>query len=229
LLAEGRVANMVRHKRRLDEPGEFSRRCDEMVQMRCGAAAVQRDALDHAMYASGVRFLSKDFVSFMNLALIQYYLFFTGLSHSKLASMAIITQGYDYVIPTRKSTAPWYSVRRWVNKGMGSGKWLWLPLEQKRLTDNEKQAALYAMITEFNELMVTLATSQKFPRLFHVDLRGTARSSRDWYDEIHLTSQAFGRAAEVYERCIQYALANPEPTQKVFSPLDAPVPLPATV
>jgi hypothetical protein len=112
---------------------------------------------------------------------------------------------------------------------MGSGKWLWLPLEQKRLTDNEKQAALYAMITEFNELMVTLATSKKFPRLFHVDLRGTARSSRDWYDEIHLTSQAFGRAAEVYERCIQYALANPEPTQKVFSPLDAPVPLPATV
>ena len=221
LLGEGRVANMVRHKRRLGEPEEFSRRCDELVEMRCGVTAIQRGAFDHARYTLGARFLSKDFVSFMNLALIQYYLFFTSLAHSKLHTMAIITQGYDYVIPTRKSTAPWYSLRRWVNKGLGSGKWLWLPLEQKRLDDNEKEAALYAMITEFNELMIALATSRKFPRLYHVDLRGTARSRKDWYDEIHLTSDAFRRAAGVFERCIANAVSEKPSEQKVFSAADA--------
>lgn len=222
LLGEGRVANMVRHKRRLQEPEEFSRRCEELVQIRCGATAVQRGSFDHEAYALGAKFLSKDFVSFMNLALIQYHLFFTNLTHSKLKTMAIVTQGYDHVVPTRKSTAPWYARRRWINNAMGSGKWLWLPLEQKRLDDREKRAALYAMITEFNELLIALATSRKFPRLYHVDLRGTARSSRDWYDEIHLTSEAFKRAAGVFERCIDHAVSGKAPAQKVFFAADAP-------
>lgn len=228
LLAEGRVANMVRHKRRLAEPEEFSKRCHELVEQRGGKAAHDA-AFDHATYAIGTKFLSKDFVSFMNLTLIQYFLFFTGLAHSKLHTMATITQGYDHVIPTRVSTAPWYSIRRWVNKAMGSGKWLWLPLEQKRLTDDEKRAVLYAMITEFNELMIALAMSPKFPRLYHVDLRGTARSSRDWYDEIHLTSAAYKRAAAVFHRCIDATLLAQPGGKKVFSARDAEPAPPAAV
>jgi hypothetical protein len=216
LLADGRVGNMVRHKRRLGEPGAFSERCDELVQIRCGATAVQRGAFDQEKYALGARFLSKDFVSFMNLTLVQCFLFFSSLTHSKLHSMAIVTQGYDYAVPMRKSTARWYSLRHWINRGLGSGKWLWMPLEQKRLDESEKRAVAYALITEFNELMIALAQCGRFPRLYHVDLRGVAHSDRDWYDEIHLTSKAFGRAAAVYEACLSDVLAAAPSGRKVF-------------
>ena len=114
------------------------------------------------------------------------------------------------------------SLRRLVNKLMGSGKWLWLPLEQKRLSDDEKRAVIYAMITEFNELLVALAWSGRFPHLYHVDCRGVARSDQDWYDEIHLTSQAFQRAASLFDACLAQALATPPATQKVFTVADLP-------
>ncbi len=216
LLADGRVGNMVRHKRRLSEPEEFTRRADELVRRRCGAGNGAGVKLDHERYALGAKFLSKDFVSFMNLTLVQCFLFFSSLANSKLHTMAIVTQGYDYPIPTRKSTASWYSLRRWINKGLGSGKWLWMPLEQKRLDEREKRAVAYALITEFNELMIALAQCGHFPRLYHVDLRGVARSDRDWYDEIHLTSEAFGRAAAVYEACLSDVLAAAPSGRKVF-------------
>ena len=217
LLADGRIGNMVRHKRRLAEPEEFTRRADELVEKRCGHSQAHGIALDHAQYALGAKFLSKDFVSFMNLTLVQCFLFFASLTHSKLHSMAILTQGYDHPVPTRKSTAPWYSLRRWINRGLGSGKWLWLPLEQKRLNEAEKRAVAYALITEFNELMIALASCGHFPRLYHVDLRGIARSDRDWYDEIHLTSEAFGRAAAVYEACLADVLSPAPSGRKVFA------------
>ena len=216
LLAEGRVANMVRHKRRLSEPEEFTRHAADLVKHRCAHGRGGGPPLDETKYALGAKFLSKDFVSFMNLALVQYYLFFSSLTHSKLHTMAIITQGYDYPIPTRVSTAPWYSLRRWVNRELGSGKWLWMPLEQKRLDDDEKRAVAYALITEFNELLIALARSGQFPRLYHVDLRGVARSGGDWYDEIHLTSEAFGRAAAVYQRCLDDVLSRNPSGHKVF-------------
>jgi hypothetical protein len=69
------------------------------------------------------------------------------------------------------------------------------------------------MITEFNELLVLLAESPRFPRLYHVDCRGIAQSEKDWYDEIHLTSQAYRRAAALFEACI----AAKEAGKKVFT------------
>ena len=111
-------------------------------------------------------------------------------------------------------------MRRLVNKLMGSGKWLWIPLEQKRLNDDEKRAVIYTMITEFNEALVSLAMSPKFPHLYHVDCRGVARSPADWYDEIHLTSKAFKRAESLFEVCITDALRTGDGKQKVFSVSD---------
>ncbi|HXV13119.1 MAG TPA: hypothetical protein VEC56_02840 [Candidatus Krumholzibacteria bacterium] len=218
LLGDGRVANMTLHQRRFDPE---SARHKEILDARLAAVARRRDVVfDREKYAHGVFFLAKEFVSFLNLVLVQYVVFLSDLRRSKLSDMRVVTHGYDFAIPTPKSTARLISIRRLVNKVMGSGKWLWVPLEQKRLSDDDKRAVLYAMITEFNELLVSLAESPRFPRLHHVDCRGIARSEKDWYDEIHLTSKGYRRAAALFERCIKSALASDEPRQKVFTTAD---------
>lgn len=217
LLGDGRVGNMTLHKRRVEPLGG---RHAEILAARLKAIQGRRVEFDRSTYEAGLVFLAKEFVSFLNLLLVQYAIFFSSLAHSKLSSMVIVTHGYDFAIPTRKSTARLISFRRLVNKLMGSGKWLWIPLEQKRLSDPEKRAVLYAMITEFNELLVSLARSPRFPRLYHVDCRGIARSDKDWYDEIHLTSHAYKRAASLFEVCIKAALDNPKADRKVFTVSD---------
>jgi hypothetical protein len=217
LLGDGRVANMTLHKRRVDAASEQHR---AILAKRLAAIEGRDVVFDRSMYEAGVFFLAKEFISFQNLTLIQYFNFFTSLAHSKLSSMAVVTHGYDFALPTRKSTARLISLRRLVNKWMGSGKWLWLPLEQKRLADDEKRAVLYAMITEFNELLSALARSPRFPHLYHVDCRGVATSPDDWYDEIHLTSKAFKRAAALFDACIASAMSKNDGAQKVFTIAD---------
>jgi hypothetical protein len=217
LLGEGRIANMTLHKRRV-EP--LSDRHRQLLEARIAAIAKRDTVFDRTMYEAGVGFLAKEFISFLNLILLQYFIFFSNLAHSKLASMVIVTHGYDFAVPTRRSTARLVSLRRLVNRLMRSGKWLWLPLEQKRLNDDEKRAVVYAMITEFNELLVSLAESKNFPYLYHVDNRGIARSDKDWYDEIHLTSEAFRRSASLFDVCIATALARPGASKKVFTIAD---------
>lgn len=217
LLGDGRVANMTLHKRRV-EP--LSDRHRELLAKRVASVANRATVFDRAIYEAGVGFLAKEFIGFLNLILLQYFIFFSNLAHSKLASMAIVTHGYDFAVPTRRSTARLVSLRRVVNRLMGSGKWLWLPLEQKRLNDDEKRAVVYAMITEFNELLVALAESKNFPHLYHVDNRGIARSDQDWYDEIHLTSEAYRRSASLFDVCIATALSQSGGKKKVFTVAD---------
>ncbi len=212
LLGDGRVANMTLHKRSVVP---LSGRHAELLAARLKAIEGRHVVFDRATYESGLVFLSKAFISFLNLLLVQYFVFFDGLARSKLAGMSVVTHGYDFALPTRKSTARLISMRRLVNKLMGSGKWLWVPLEQKRLADDEKRAVVYAMITEFNELLVALAQSPRLPHVYHVDCRGIATSQKDWYDEIHLTSKAFKRAASLFDVCIASVVAAAP--QKVFT------------
>ncbi len=229
LLGDGRVANMTLNQRRHDEEEEKRKKGirtphEEILAARLAAVADRRDVVfDPTAYTTGVFYLAKEFVSFMNLLLVQYAIFFSDLRHSKLENMAILTHGYDFAIPTPRTTASFIWPRHWVNKLLGSGKWLWMPLEQKRLGPEQKRAVVYAMITEFNELLVSLANSPRFPHLYHVDCRGVAQSQKDWYDEIHLTSKAFKRAAGLFEVCLDRVLVTAAPTaKKVFTVSDLP-------
>lgn len=217
LLGDNRVANMTLHKRRV-EP--LSKEFRELVEERAQGAKRRGTVFDRSIYEFGLAYLAKEFFSFQNLILVQYFVFFASLASSKLKGMVVVTHGYDFAVPTRRSTARLLSARRLINRLMGSGKWLWLPLEQKRLDDREKRAAVYAMITEFNELLVSLAESKNFPCLYHVDCRGIAQSGKDWYDEIHLTSKAFQRAASLFDVCISAALSKPGGAKKVFNMAD---------
>ena len=61
---------------------------------------------------------------------------------------------------------------------------------------------MYVLIYEFNEMLCKLARFSWFPNVFHIDCRNVARSSDDWFDEIHLKSSRFKEIAEAYRHCI---------------------------
>jgi len=201
LLGDGRVGNMVvRADRALPTlSGDYRER---LFHHRSEALA-GAPFFDAARYERGLRVLANEFFQFMNLLFVQYFLFLSGIRQSRrFEQMAILTQGYDFAIPTRESKAPWLSLQRAVNRWAGSGEWLWLPMELKRLAEEEKRSALYAMVLEFNELLLSLVHSGRFDPIFHIDARGLAGEG-DWYDEIHLTSAGFLRVAKLYGLAIR--------------------------
>ncbi len=61
-----------------------------------------------------------------------------------------------------------------------------------------------------------LAQCGHFPRLYHVDLRGVARSDRDWYDEIHLSAEASAVPRRSHEACLSDVLSATPWGRKVF-------------
>ena len=74
-------------------------------------------------------------------------------------------------------------------------------MEKKGLTDREKKNALYAMLQEYNELLISIVKSGLFDPIFHIDSRGLAKRD-DWFDEIHLKSDSFKDVARLYYLCM---------------------------
>lgn len=200
LMGGGRVANMVRHPRRERDPNQ-----DPVLDL-----LLPRQSSDPnfqpARYNNGVTLLGDEFFNFLNLVFIQYLLFFLNVTGSRqLEEMLIITQGYDYAIPTRPDRGIPLSPKKLVHRIEGSGDWLWRPLEEKQIPEDRKADVIYAMITEFNELLIRLVTRGGLDNVFHVDCRGLAGKD-DWFDEIHLNSATFGKAAAAISQCIQDGL-----------------------
>ncbi len=138
--------------------------------------------------------------------------------------MLTITHGYDFAIPSESRGGFLVSLQRIMNAAVGNGRWLLYPLRMKAITSTEEQkAVLYTMITEMNEMLISLANYNGFPNLFHIDNRGIARES-DWFDELHLKSGAFGKVTDLYRACIKenrYTAGtafNSGPLKKVYRP-----------
>ena len=157
-----------------------------------------------ARFRNGLKHAAEEFFQFMNLVFVQYLLFIWNIRRSRvLRDMLIITQGYDHVIPKRRSTSPPFQPQRLVNGLMGSGKWLWDPLEKKRIPESDKPDVLYTMIQEFNEMLISLQGIPGLGAVRHVDSRGQAGGDNwNWFDEIHLKSDGFRQVADRYMACI---------------------------
>ena len=214
LLGEGRAGNMVVHKRRAI--GDLS---DSKVRLKLWQLRYKnsRGRLNGNRFASGLKVLADEFFQFLNLVFVQYVLFLRNLRQSRrFEGMLIVTQGYDFVVPRRESTAPWWAMRRYVNNAVGSGKWLWIPFEKKELNDSQKKDATYAMVFEFNELLMSIARFDGFAPMAHIDCRGLAADD-DWYDEIHLTSKAFKTVAKLYVLCMREWLSDHDRLRVVYS------------
>ncbi|MEO0628184.1 MAG: SGNH/GDSL hydrolase family protein [Bacteroidota bacterium] len=160
---------------------------------------------DPDKYERGLRFLSDEFFKFINIYFVQYFVFLFGLAKNKrYENMLILTQGYDFALPHDGSRAFPISLRRIVNVFAGTGNWLAKPLCMKGITNKyDQEAIMYAMITEFNEMLIQLARSPLLPNVFHIDCRGVAEGPDDWYDEIHLKSRGYMCISKAIRDCIR--------------------------
>jgi hypothetical protein len=168
-------------------------------------------------YKKGLSFISEEFINFLNLYFIQYFIFLYSLANvDKYKKMIMITQGYDYALPYDSNRGFWLSVQRITNEFTDTGHWLAQPLNMKGITNKaDQEAIVYTMIYEFNEMLIKLANFKGLPRVFHIDCRGYA-DEEDWFDELHLKSKGFKDIAKVYKYCITQNLFGENNGQKVY-------------
>ncbi len=150
--------------------------------------------------------ITKEFYAILWAIKAQYLLLFRQIyaRESTQKNLITITQGYDYAIPGIRPRWPiLVPVRSIVNKMVGNGCWLEMPLKLRGIFDRELQRALIiAFIYEFNQVFISIATDPDFKNIYHVDCRDLA-DRNDWYDELHYKSRIFKKAAAAYEFIIE--------------------------
>jgi len=159
--------------------------------------------------------ISDSFKAFILTLKTQYWLLLSSLQHAKkLKKLKIITQGYDYVIPSLKKWRGPNLIQWVINQFFtATGDWLCTPLKLKGLHDQLKQEKILRhFIDEVNNMFSWLANypnvdgvtgkEYKFSNMYHIDCRGVARNFNDWFDEIHLKSLRFKEIALVYKHII---------------------------
>lgn len=163
-----------------------------------------------ARFDNGVQYLSKDFFALLMFFHLQYHSLIHGLTKksSKFAGMKIITQGYDYPIPSyKKDFGLW--PQRWyvpfIRMFLGHGIWLKTPMMMRGLKDPQAQRdVLYAMIYLFNEMMIDTGNQFKshgVSTVFHIDSREFV-GEKGWTDELHPKPAKQISIGEVFVKCI---------------------------
>jgi hypothetical protein len=160
------------------------------------------------MIIRGKKFLNQDFYGLLKTFEIMYRLFFKNLDVSgKFDGMKVITQGYDFAIPSNESSF----LKNPMGRISGNGKWLFYPLVRKNITNSYDQMSIVsAMIYYFNEMLIRVGNKvneqnrQKNKRItiFHIDNRGLCKKE-DWSDELHPKSYINKIIAERYRECVE--------------------------
>jgi hypothetical protein len=167
------------------------------------------------------KYINPEFYAFIWTLKTQYWILFDRLSTSrKFSKLKIITQGYDNVIPSFKRRWSWqYPWQYFVNGVVNTGQWLKRPLQIKGFNEGDLQIWIMRfLIFMVNQMFIDLATrrnedgSYKFPNVFHIDCRNTAKGYHDWFDEIHLKSHVYKKIADTYLKCIFSTI----PEKKVY-------------
>jgi hypothetical protein len=168
-------------------------------------------------FYQGLQFLSKDFYALLMFFHLQYYFLFNGILKtekdcvSKFEGLRIITQGYDYPLPSFDKK---YGINplRWyvpfIRKFLGHGGWLKMPLQIRGINDEKcQQKVLYSMIYLFNEMMIELGQifNEKHgkQRVFHIDSRDSV-GENGWADELHPLPAKFIKIGQTFIDCINY-------------------------
>jgi len=160
-------------------------------------------------FLHGVRYLSKDFFALLMFFHLQYTLLIGNILKSgKFEGIQIITQGYDYPLPSLNRGG--IRLFRWyipfIRDFLGHGRWLKTPLLMRGIVQGSTQRdILYAMIYLFNEMMIYTGYlfSKSYPNsVYHIDSRG-AVGERGWSDELHPLPSKFMRIGETFIHCIR--------------------------
>jgi len=174
-------------------------------------------ALHEADFNEGARYLSKDFFALLMFFHLQYFFLIRGILQGgaepdkpgKFPGIKIITQGYDYAIPSYKKgfgadPSLWYVP--FIRLFLGHGGWLKTPLQMRGINDAEVQRKiLYAMIYLFNEMMIDLGRvfEKRAPgSVFHIDSRGWVGAD-GWTDELHGRPDKIMNVGKVFVHCIR--------------------------
>ena len=167
-------------------------------------------------FFEGLEYLSKDFYALLMFFHLQYYFLLKGIlkgggdSAPKFDGIRIITQGYDYPLPSFNyrfglNPVTWYIP--FIRIFLGHGSWLKQPLQIRGINDGEHQRkVMYAMIYLFNEMMIEMGSLfnalQIRPRVFHIDSRDSV-GKHGWADELHPRPVHFIKTGETFINCIK--------------------------
>ncbi len=167
-------------------------------------------------FFDGLEFLSKDFYALLMFFHLQYYFLFKGIlqgggdSTPKFDGIRIITQGYDYPMPSFKTRfglnpIAWYVP--FIRLFLGHGSWLKQPLQIRGINNSENQRkVMYSMIYLFNEMMIEIGSLfnalQPRPRVFHIDSRDSVGKD-GWVDELHPRPVHFIKTGQTFVNCIK--------------------------
>jgi hypothetical protein len=167
---------------------------------------------------TGRRFVNQNFYRFLATLKLEYKMLFESLRKvdpDRFESVKIITQGYDYVIPSYKKE---FGIRKF----MDNGQWLKEPLMMNGINDPYlQQAVMKTMIFETNEMLIELG--KEYDNVYHVDSRGITayyakykgkKAENYWVDELHPKSVIFGIIANAYTDIIDNKIPS---TQRVVN------------
>lgn len=156
------------------------------------------------MIVRGKKYLNQSFWGLIKVFEIMYKIVFRSIALSgKFSDMKIITQGYDFAIPSN-NTQIFVNPLRWA---LHNGQWLYYPLVRKGISDTyEQQCILSGMIYYFNEMLIEVGDDCNRKNgssyIYHIDSRGALKKN-EWADELHPFSKSFKRISNVYLECIK--------------------------
>jgi len=215
LVGSNRLAAMVNPLGNSDEM-DFNPWARQLIQD--SQSRPEAPALSLSRFNNGLKYISKDFFALLMFFHLQYHFIFSGIleggekktTPSKFPDIKIITQGYDYVLPSLNKAfglKPWRWYKPFARLFLGHGGWLKRPLELRGISDCRVQEDIvYAMIYLFNEMMIHTGAifntvEQDNIRVFHIDSRG-AIGNEGWTDELHPLPENFKRVGQAYIDCI---------------------------
>ncbi|MBK7462650.1 MAG: hypothetical protein IPJ50_07905 [Betaproteobacteria bacterium] len=123
-------------------------------------------------------------------------------SEQGLAKLPIIIHGYDYTFPY-----PWGKNDERDPAYADKDEWLGKPLDKRKIKDQElRRAVIKVMLDALYDVLFKLAGDSKKTQVFVVDCRGSMPNLSDWNDEIHGTSDGFGKVADRFRAVINKAI-----------------------
>ena len=156
----------------------------------------------------GLTVISKEFFSLMWTFELMYKFVLQNI-RKKFPEIKIITQGYDYPIPSyKKGPQPKKFIINWFMK---NGHWLSDALNLAGIEKANQKHVTFTLIYIFNEILISIANDDKFgTNLFHIDSRGATNGNiKNWYDEMHVKPRIFKKIAKTYLKCIKHGSSQP--------------------
>ena len=174
------------------------------------SVTIYKSNVDTALLAeivNGRRFLNKNFYRWMATIKLEYKMLFESLRKLDpewFGSVKVITQGYDYAIPSFKR-------RFGIGMFLNNGELLKEPLMVRGIIDPyDQKSVISTIVFEINEMLIELG--KEYKNIYHVDSRGLTSSYEKlkgkkpgafWYDELHPRPKVFKDISKAYTHVIR--------------------------